>query len=210
MLATLSALEASWVALGKSLDVMGARWLALWPEIVRRYEADGRFYHTLAHIQHMMDILLELPPAQDPASLHLALWLHDLVYDAHRSDNEEESARLAGQWLTPFLRPAQVQRVRELILATKHHHCFPHDEDCALLMDVDLAILGAATAVYRQYARAIRQEYAHVPTAAYRKGRVQLLQALLARPFIYHIPPMRWRYEQAARQNMQAEIFRLR
>ncbi len=202
--------KAGWLALGEQLGAVSERWLALWLEIVRRYGENGRFYHTLDHIQHMLALLDGLPPAQDPLNLNLAVWLHDLVYDPRRSDNEEASARLAAQWLSPFLPPGQVQRISDLILATQHHRCWPDDADCALLLDADFAILGAETAVYEQYARAIRQEYVHVPDVAYRAGRTRVLEGFLERPFIYHTTVMRQRYEQKARQNIQAEIARLR
>ncbi len=198
-----------WQALGRRLDAEKGKWAQIFTEIGQRYGEPGRYYHTLAHLHHMFALLDELPPGLDSPTLQLAIWFHDLVYDPHRNDNEEESARLADLWLSPFLPPAQLPVVCNLILATKHHRCSPADERCAALIDLDLAILGAETAVYEEYARAIRQEYAYVPEEAYRVGRMQVLQAFEERPFIYNTAPMRQRYEHAARQNIQAEIARL-
>ena len=53
--------------------------------------------------------------------------------------------------------------------------------DCHILLDADLAILGAPALDYDSYAQAIRQEYRWVPEASYRTGRRQVLQAFLQR-----------------------------
>ena len=81
-------------------------------------------------------------------------------YDSHRSDNEDASARLAAAALAQLGVPGQtVHDVTELILATRHR-AVPSDPDSALLVDIDLAILGQAADVFDAYEEAIRVEYA--------------------------------------------------
>ena len=198
-----------WVDLGGCLGVNPADWMALWADVTRRYEEDGRHYHTLKHVIAMLDSLAALrDEMQQPHAVELAVWLHDIIYDPHRSDNEAESARYAAARLDPLLPSELVARVSELILATKGHICPPGDGDCALLLDADLAILGAETAVYNQYAQAIRREYMHVPDEVYRVARAEVLRGLGERPFLYHTPHFH-PLEPRARQNLVAEIRRL-
>jgi predicted metal-dependent HD superfamily phosphohydrolase len=76
-----------------------------------------------------------------------------------------------------------------------------------VLIDADLAILGASEAAYRAYAENNRQEYAWVQEPAYRMGRRQVLERFLARPRIFHLLA---HLEEPARRNIAAEITRLR
>ena len=95
--------------------------------------------------------------------------------------------------------------VAALILKTKTHSA-GDDADAQVLLDADLAILGAGEPAYRIYAEQIRQEYAWVPESEYRTGRQRVLQTFLDRPRIYHVLSRR---EAAARRNLAAEIARL-
>jgi predicted metal-dependent HD superfamily phosphohydrolase len=92
-----------------------------------------------------------------------------------------------------------------LIRKTKTHDA-GDDADAQVLIDADLAILGADEPAYRTYAEQIRQEYAWVPEPEYWIGRRRVLQKFLDRPRIYHILS---HLEAAARHNLAAEIARL-
>jgi predicted metal-dependent HD superfamily phosphohydrolase len=71
------------------------------------------------------------------------LWFHDAVYELRRSDNEEQSARLAEGALSNAGAPREVgARVATLVLATRHT-ASPESTDEQLLVDIDLSILGA-------------------------------------------------------------------
>jgi predicted metal-dependent HD superfamily phosphohydrolase len=63
-------------------------------ELVKRYSSPERHYHTLMHIEAMLELLPQPSPA-----LVLAVWFHDAVYDTHSADNEERSAALADEML---------------------------------------------------------------------------------------------------------------
>lgn len=62
---------------------------------------------------------------------------------------------------------------------------------------------------YARYAAAIHREYAWLPEARYRTGRIAVLQRFLQRRIIYHTEPMRQEREEQARQNLAPEIARL-
>ncbi|MDE2184132.1 MAG: hypothetical protein KGJ78_14025 [Alphaproteobacteria bacterium] len=55
--------------------------------------------------------------------------------------------------------PAIAQSVRRLILATRHD-AMPEEHDARAVVDIDLAILGAAAERYQRFEEEIRAEYA--------------------------------------------------
>ena len=75
-----------------------------------------------------------------------------------------------------------------------------------MLLDADLAVLGAEPAAYQAYVTGVRAEYAHVDAAAWRTGRAAVLRDLLARRPLYATEPARARWEARAGANMAAEL----
>ncbi|MBV9566459.1 MAG: phosphohydrolase, partial [Bradyrhizobium sp.] len=104
------------------------------------------------------------------------------------------------------LPPELRHEVGRLIRLTKTHDVAAGDRLGAIMISIDLGILGADVATYDAYAAAIRQEYAHVPDAAYRSGRAAVLQRFLARPVIYPDEGFAAGLEQAARANIAREL----
>lgn len=178
-------------------------------ELVAHYTAAERFYHNLNHIEQTLTIAAELQSlAADYPAVQLALWFHDAIYDSRAADNEVQSAALAHRWLANLGVPRAVsQRVQQQIMATKSHTPTTIDEQ--IVVDADLAILGAEAAVYTAYSQAIRQEYAWVEPEPYRQGRSQVLRLFLQRPRIYHTTLLYEQLETAARYNMEKELIAL-
>jgi predicted metal-dependent HD superfamily phosphohydrolase len=117
----------------------------------------------------------------------------------------------AGSTLnTAGLSPSLVQEIQRLILTTASHQAEPGDRNAPLLLDADLAILGAAADEYQKYAQAIRQEYAWVDEASYRQGRGRVLQQFCQRERIYLTQPLYEQRETLARYNLQQELERLK
>lgn len=178
--------------------------------LLRRYDEPQRKYHTVRHLDECLahfDAYRAL--AQNPAALEAALWFHDAVYEPLRQDNEARSAELATRVLSHAGVPAATSaRVAALIMATRHE---AHEltGDTTLIADIDLAILGAPPARYREYAAQVRQEYAVVPTSVYRRRRRALLHSFLRRPAIFHTLPIRDRFDWQARANLRDEIEQL-
>jgi predicted metal-dependent HD superfamily phosphohydrolase len=169
-------------------------------ELTVRYNSPDRHYHTLEHIEAMLELLPQ-------AALALAVWFHDAVYDTRAADNEERSAALGDEMLQPLYVPPEIQaETRRLILLTKRHDTREDDADGRRLLDADLAILGAAEDEYDRYAKAIRQEYAWVPEDDFRRGRQRVLENFLQRRWIYFTDGMREQREVAARKNLRREI----
>ena len=102
------------------------------------------------------------------------------------------------------------QEVGRLIRLTKTHDVQPDDRIGAILISIDLSILGAKPARYDAYAAAIRQEFIHVPEADYRAGRAKVLGRFAARPVIFPDAVFAARYDRQARENLARELASLR
>jgi predicted metal-dependent HD superfamily phosphohydrolase len=179
---------------------------AVFEEIVSRYSEPHRAYHNLRHIEQVLDVVDYLARyAVDIQAVRLAAWFHDIVYDPRGQENEAASADLARELL------AQVGymskgAVASMILATRDHEHEGADLDTLVLLDADLAILGASPETYEEYAMAIRKEYFWVPDARFYTGRSDVLRRLLSRATLFALPEMRERFEAQARRNMEAEL----
>jgi predicted metal-dependent HD superfamily phosphohydrolase len=125
-----------------------------------------------------------------------------VVYDPTRSDNEEPSARLAEQNLS-----ADISReVGRLIRLTKTHEVETTDKLGAILISFDLSILDAEPSRYDAYAAPIRKEFAHVPDAAFRAGRSEVLRRFAARPMIFPDTAVARALDRKARDNLAREL----
>ena len=93
-----------------------------------------------------------------------------------------------------------------MILNTQHHQAAAIDIDSQILLDADLAILGAPPDQYQRYVQAIRQEYAWVAEIDYRRGRQQVLERFLQRSKIYYTSNMQTTVEPLARNNLSREL----
>lgn len=126
------------------------------------------------------------------------------MYDVKAHDNEARSADWAVTALQAAGVSAEVQtRVHALIMATKHTAA-PLAGDAALLVDIDLAILGAAPSRFAEYERQIRQEYAWVPKDVFVEKRRAVLQGFQDYPRIYTSAFFYNRLEACARSNLQS------
>ncbi|WP_435979147.1 HD domain-containing protein [Psychrobacter sp. DM4] len=185
--------------------------LTLWQDIATRYSEHTRAYHTLEHLTQLFSQFDKIKDAlAQPDIVALAVYYHDVIYDPRRSDNELKSAEYVQEKLHSCLDSKQCQRIYELIIMTANHNVIGADNslDAAYLLDMDLSILGAPWMDYEQYAQAVRKEYAHVPKANYRTGRIAVLESLLAHPKLYlteHYDQL----ESQARSNIRREIILL-
>jgi predicted metal-dependent HD superfamily phosphohydrolase len=208
--AVLDALDLSWHNLMGRLAIDANAGDPVLVELVRAYSAPGRHYHTLDHIAALLQLLdTHGRDVIDRDAVELAIFFHDAVYDPLRSDNEAASAALAGKRLTTLKLPVGlVAKVERYILATRHDAggWLPDDADLALLLDLDLAVLGAERSVYAAYAQAIRSEYGMHPDDVYRAGRKKVLSAFLARPQIYGTSALQALWEAPALDNLAWEI----
>jgi predicted metal-dependent HD superfamily phosphohydrolase len=181
-------------------------------ELVRAYTAPERHYHDLSHIEAMLALAgAHRGNLFDPEAIEAAIWFHDAIYDTRRHDNEAKSAELAAARLTGLASPGRVGFIATMIRATAGHVMpdFSDErarQDCALFLDMDLAILGSTPADFAAYEAAVRREYAWVAEPLWVEGRRKVLESFLARPAIYASPQVRTSHEAAARQNLARSL----
>jgi predicted metal-dependent HD superfamily phosphohydrolase len=179
-------------------------------DLVARYREPHRAYHTLQHLEECFASFDDgMTLAERPGEVLVGLWFHDAVYDTHASDNEAASARLAEAVLQNVGAASdQTRRVAGLVLATRHETA-PLAGDQALIVDIDLAILGAPAARFDEYEDQIRREYAWVPGPLFDRNRARILRQFLERPAIYTTAHFGARFEARARANIRRSLTRL-
>ncbi len=179
------------------------------PALLAAYAEPHRRYHTLAHVEDCLARLGEVEglSAAERRVLELAVWWHDAVYDPTRSDNEERSAELAERDLVALGEPEEVRaEVARLVRLTKGHEVEADDRLGAVLVSIDLSILGAAPDDYDRYAAQVREEYGFVPDDAFRAGRAAVLRRFLDAGAIYPDAAFGARHEAPARANIAREL----
>lgn len=184
---------------------------SLYQKIIEAYRDTERAYHTLEHVESLLSFLRNAKAdIKDWTVVQLAAWFHDSVYDTKASDNEEQSAQLARSELEQLSMADEIIRhVEQFIRATAKHQVIEGDEDSAIFLDGDLAILGASDEAYDRYAAKIRQEYSWVPDEQYKAGRKRILEGFLSRPRIYYTESAHSTLDSQARENLQREIKQL-
>lgn len=195
-------------------QVAGTNHPQLLDHLLARHREPHRRYHTATHVmwvlRHIDHIVAETADISvDLAAIRFAALFHDVVYDPTRDDNEAASARLAGAaaeqlgWTKP--RCAAVER---LVMSTAAHS--PAAPDEAVLVDADLAILGAEPKDYAAYVQGVRSEYAHIDAEHWNTGRAAVLRGFIEAPQLFHTEVMRHEREARARANLAAELASLR
>jgi predicted metal-dependent HD superfamily phosphohydrolase len=200
------------------------RWLRLWEAIGARgdgrpwydrltkaYAEGHRHYHNQRHIA---ECLREFDAARhlvrQVEAVELGLWFHDAVYETRAGDNEERSAALAKQCLDEAGVSGLISNaVVDLVLATKAHET-GGNADAAVMVDIDLSILGQTEERFMEYEEQIRKEYKWVPKIIFGPKRAAILEGFLRRERIYKTDWFYGRYEEKARRNIEGSIGKLR
>lgn len=178
-----------------------------WAEIEKKYSGAKRHYHTLAHLQHLLEQLNNVKTSiKNFDAVLFALYYHDIVYNVLKSNNEQKSAELATARLQELTVPANIVTTCEGYILATQKHLRSADEDCNYFMDADLSTLGAAPQVYMEYVGKIRKEYSIYPDIIYNAGRKKVLQHFLNMPRIYKTDYFYMQLEQQAKENLVMEM----
>lgn len=185
-----------------------------------RYDESHRRYHDRRHVLRVVSRCVELWASPAGVAVHggpslsaadqscvvwAALW-HDAVYDPRSAKNEEDSAQLASAELASCgVSERDLEEVGRLIMLTAGHQVGLADRSGAILVDADLAVLGAPSADYSAYVDGVRAEYSFVDDAGWRTGRARVLRSLLDLPKLFHTDAMAPK-ESVARANLVGEL----
>jgi dephospho-CoA kinase len=174
-------------------------------KLVRKYGEAHRKYHTVEHLAEAFKLFEENKAAiKDPQAVALALFYHDVIYNIPSNGNEEKSAQYAKRALMEMgADPQLISRVAALIEMTQLHTAPAQDTDAALMMDIDMAILGAAPARYKKYAAEVEAEYTsyHTPEE-YRAGRLAFLESCHAKTRFFITDTFENKYGEQSRRNL--------
>jgi predicted metal-dependent HD superfamily phosphohydrolase len=179
----------------------------LWNEIETHYCHKKRHYHTLAHLENLLQQLLEIKTnIKDSDTILFSLYYHDIIYNPLKTTNEEKSAEFAANRLQLISAPASIIKgCVGQILATKKHPV-SDDSDTNYFTDADLSVLGQQWEVYAAYYANVRKEYALYPDIIYIPGRKKVLQHFLQMERIFKTDHFFKKFELQARENMQQEL----
>lgn len=184
-------------------------------ELKAAYQAPGRAYHNWDHITYLLGEFQRLAVQwRRPAAVEAAIYWHDVVYAPTSATNEADSAALMERRLQGRADPTLVGDARNLILATASHDVTADmdgelAQDCALFLDMDMSILGAAPDLFDAYDAAIREEFSVIPDAIYRPRRAEVLAGFLAREHLFLTDIYQRSHDTQARDNLKRAISRL-
>jgi predicted metal-dependent HD superfamily phosphohydrolase len=181
--------------------------MQLWEEIEENYSNKKRHYHTLYHLesllQHLFTIKIQI---KDWDTILFSLYYHDIIYNPLKTTNEEKSAEFAENRMQLIGVPQKtIENSLNQILATKKH-LLSIDNDTNIFTDADLSILGQPWNVYANYYTQVRNEYALYPDLIYKPGRKKVLEHFLQMERIFKTDFFYTKFELQAKENLQKEL----
>lgn len=185
-----------------------------WRALDAGYGEAARHYHDWRHVAALLeghDAVRPRASFAGPVSdaIDLAIFFHDAIYDPARQDNEARSAALL-RTCAGAAADSELLSLSEAMIRATADHAPQADPAVRLMLDLDLAILGAPRPDYETYVAAVRREYAAVPDPVWRVGRALVLERFLARPHLFQTDSFRDRFETGARANLATEAAALK
>ena len=207
-------LKEKWLGLALKMGFPTKTGEDIWIFLKDHYQGKNRHYHNFSHIYHSLSYLEKFEDqVLQLNDLSYAIWFHDVIYKAHKSNNEIRSAEIAYQYLdelpAPTISQERKQHIFQLIEATQKHNPIGDHEDMKWMLDIDLAILGTPRKTYEEYIHAIRKEYRMYPDFLFKPGRRKVIQHFLARERLYFTSPFYQDREEKARENLRWELGQL-
>jgi predicted metal-dependent HD superfamily phosphohydrolase len=180
---------------------------SVWKEIEKNHSHPGRYYHSLKHLENLMEQLTHVKENINSwDGVLFALYFHDVIYNVLKNKNEEKSSEFAGSKLTALNVPVDIiRKCRRIIVATKKHE-LNTDQDVNYFTDADLSILGATPDIYQNYCEQIRKEYSIYPDLVYKPGRKKVVEHFLGMERIFKTEYFFNKFEKQARINLQQEL----
>lgn len=161
------------------LDVGQDKIDALYSSLCTAYNEDGRYYHTL---EHLNDLAQEFEKhrnlfGDDTRAILIALFYHDVVYNCVPGQDEQDSAAVMREELSGIIDQTMLDRASAIILYTASHQAPDNDHAARLFLDMDMSILGSKTEKYARYLTQVTQEYCtayDISEAEFQQKRAEL------------------------------------
>lgn len=110
----------------------------LWDEIESAYTEPSRHYHSLAHLENLLQQLTAVKNhINNWGTVLFTLYYHDIRYNVMASDNEAQSADLAEKRMQQIAVPTEIiQNCKNQILATQKHDESPNTDTTISQMQI--------------------------------------------------------------------------
>ncbi|KAK0097971.1 hypothetical protein PV326_012094 [Microctonus aethiopoides] len=211
----MATLEDSWkeVTEGFNTDICDT-WFARLQEV---YADEKRTYHNLDSLREKLSHYYEIKDQlKNPKALLLALFFQNYEYDPKALDGENQNLDHFNAFADEVEMPQDDELRNEtcgLLKAAATNSTEEHkiggafgSEDAHYLLDLDMAVLGSTPDAYAEYRDKIRGEYSFLSEPMYTALRLKVLQNFVQIPNIFATKEFREKFEDQARQNIQAEV----
>ena len=176
---------------------------AIYQRLLAGYHEPQRHYHTLDHIKHCLGMFEDCKSlVDDPDSLEMAIWFHDVILVSGRRDNEALSAELYLELSAGIQLDETRQLVKHLIMATLHNGDSLDDADSIYMVDIDLSSFGLSWDGFLRDSLNLRAENPHLGDQDYQLNQTGFQRSLLARPRFFLSDFFFDRFEKQARDNL--------
>lgn len=219
-------------ALNQFNNINSTKASQIYDELIELYSKPHRIYHTITHIENMINSIYELLHIYSfnnhniiKAELILAAFFHDAIYDplAHNlliPINQDSDETLSANIATKSLKfigienTRSITRIHSLIILTKEHTINPKLQIEPLIQEIfidsDISILGSNKPKYNQYKTGIWNEYNHIEIESFITGRLEFLTHYIEKKAIFKTEYMNQMYNEQAYVNINNEILELK
>jgi len=154
-------------------------------EIEKRHSEIHRHYHTLEHINFVINGVYELfnnklISDNDKDILLVAAVFHDIIYEIGKDDNEKQSAEflMSNTTFIDEFQQNDIHKVYGIILDTDKHDT--ENKLSKSFCDLDMATISESSfAELIRYEKQVYLEFQKYPYNAYKKGRIKFLKGML-------------------------------
>lgn len=181
------------------------------------YTEEKRTYHNLDFLREKLECYYDIKDnLKSQQAVLLAIFFQNFEYDPKALDGENKNldhfntfAEEAGIPQDSELREGTCDLLRVAAVHSTDAHKVGGafgGEDAHYFLDLDMAVLGSPPEHYAEYREKIRGEYSFLSEPMYTALRLKVLQNFVQIPNIFATKEFREKYEEQARQNIQAEI----
>lgn len=181
------------------------------------YSDEKRTYHNLDSVRDKLNCYCEIKDnLKNSRALLLALFFQNFEYDPKALDGENKNLEHFNTFADEAGIPTDTElreEVSALLKVAATHSTDAHKvggafggEDAHYFLDLDMAVLGSPPESYAEYREKIRGEYSFLSEPMYTALRLKVLQNFVQIPNIFATKEFRDKFEEQARQNIQAEV----